>query len=238
MTQFSPAPGATGVSIGSFVTATFDEPMQASTITTTTIRLTETTNNTNVAATVTYDAATRTARLTPQAALQFGRAYRFTVRGGATGVKDLAGTPLATDAVSTFSTEAAPQPVLVLSSSSNKFGLYLPEILRNEGLNAFTTLDVSLMSASILNNFHVVILGETSLNTGQVNHAHELGECRRQPHRDAAGQEARGPDGPRVGVRNDAPNGYLRVNTSTTPGAGISRRHDAVPRDVRPVPRR
>ena len=40
--------------------------------------------------------------------------------------------------------------------------------MRSEGLNAFTTLDVSLMSASILNNFHVVILGETSLSTGQV----------------------------------------------------------------------
>ena len=44
----------------------------------------------------------------------------FTVKGGAGGVKDLAGTPLASDATSTFTTEASPQPVLVLSSSSNR----------------------------------------------------------------------------------------------------------------------
>ena len=168
VTQFSPAPGATGVSVGTAVAATFDEPMLASSITTTTVRLTDTTTNANVTASVTYDAATKTARLTPQAALQFGRAYLFTVKGGAGGVKDLAGTPLASDATSTFTTEASPQPVLVLTSSSNRFGLYLAEILRNEGLNAFTTLDVSQMSSTVLNNFPVVVLGETSLSNGQV----------------------------------------------------------------------
>ena len=142
--------------------------MQASTITTTTVRLTDTTTNANVNASVTYDAATRTARLTPQAALQFGRAYLFTVKGGAAGVKDLAGTPLASDATSTFTTEASPQPMLVLTSTSNRFGLYLAEILRNEGLNAFTTLDVSLHVVARPQQLPVVVLGETSLSTGQV----------------------------------------------------------------------
>ena len=50
VTQFSPAPGATGVSIGTVVTATFDEPMKASSITTTTVRLTDTTTSANVTA--------------------------------------------------------------------------------------------------------------------------------------------------------------------------------------------
>ena len=220
VTQFSPAPGATGVSIGSFMTATFDEPMKASTITTTTIRLTDTTTNANVAATVTYDAATRTARLTPQGALQFGRTYLFTVKGGAGGVTDLGGTPLATDATSTFSTEAAPQPVLVLSSSSNPFGLYLPEILRNEGLNAFTTLDVSLMSSSILNSFHVVVLGQTSLSTGQVtmltNWVNAGGNLiAMRPDKKLAGLLGL------TALSGSTSNAYVRVNTGTTPGAGI-----------------
>jgi concanavalin A-like lectin/glucanase superfamily protein/Big-like domain-containing protein len=221
VTQFSPAPGATGVSIGSFMTATFDEPMQASTINTTTVRLTDTTNNSNVSASVTYDAATRTARLTPQSALQFGRAYRFTVRGGATGVKDLAGTPMAADAVSTFTTESAPQPILVMSSSSNKFGTYVPEIMRAEGLNAFTTLDVSLMSASILSNFHVVILGDTSLSNGQVtmltnwvNGGGNLIALR--PDKKLASLLGL------VTASGNTSNAYMRVNTSTTPGAGIT----------------
>src|SRR5687768_12498551 len=81
VTQFSPAPGATGVSIGTFATATFDEPMKASTITTATVTLTDTTTSSAVAATVTYDSATRTARLTPQGALSFGRTYLFRVKG-------------------------------------------------------------------------------------------------------------------------------------------------------------
>ena len=44
------------------------------------------------------------------------------MKGGAGGVTDLGGTPLASDATSTFTTESAPQPVLVLSSASNRSG--------------------------------------------------------------------------------------------------------------------
>ena len=221
VTQFSPAPGATGVSVGTAVAATFDEPMLASSITTTTVRLTDTTTSANVNASVTYDAATKTARLTPQAALQFGRAYLFTVKGGAAGVKDLAGTPLASDATSTFTTEASPQPVLVLTSSSNRFGLYLAEILRNEGLNAFTTLDVSQMSSTVLNNFPVVVLGETSLSNGQVttltNWVNAGGNLiAMRPDKKLASLLGL------VTASGNLQNAYMRVNTGNAPGAGIT----------------
>ena len=221
VTQFSPVPGASGVSVGTSVTATFDEPMQASTITTATVRLTDTTTGTNVPSAVTYDAATKTARLTPQAVLQFGRAYLFTVKGGANGVKDLAGTPLASDATSTFTTEASAQPMLVLTSSSNRFGLYLGEILRNEGLNAFTTLDVSQMSSSVLNSFRVVVLAETSLSTGQVttltNWVNAGGNLvAMRPDKKLASLLGL------VTASGTTANAYMRVNTGTTPGAGIT----------------
>ncbi len=221
VTGFTPAPGATGVSVGTTVTATFDEPMLASSITTTTVRLTDTTNGTNVSAAVTYDAATKSARLTPQAALQFGRAYLVTVKGGANGVKDLAGTPLASDATSTFTTEVAAQPILVLTSSSNRFGLYLGEILRNEGMNSFTTLDASQMSPAVLNSFRVVILGQTSLSNGQVtmltNWVNAGGNLiAMRPDKKLASLLGLVTAS---GTRSDA---YMRVNTGSSPGAGIT----------------
>jgi hypothetical protein len=221
VTQFSPAPGATGVSIGSFMTASFDEPMQVSTITTTTVTLTDTSSGSNVAAAVTYNAATRTAQLTPQSALQFGRTYLFRVRGGANGAKDLGGTPMATDATSTFTTEAAPEPVLVLTSGSNTFGSYLPEILRAEGLNAFTRLDVNLLSPSLLNNFHVVVLGQMSLSAGQVtmltNWVNAGGNLiAMRPDKKLASLLGL------TAVSGTTSNAYVRVNTSNAAGAGIT----------------
>ena len=221
VTGFSPSPGATGVSVGTTVTATFDEPMLVSSITTTNVRLTDTTTGTNVSASVTYDAATKGARLTPQAALQFGRAYLVTVKGGANGVKDLAGTPMASDATSTFTTEVSAQPMLILTSSSNRFALYLGEILRNEGLNAFTTLDVSQMSAAVLNNFRVVILAETSLSTGQVttltNWVNAGGNLvAMRPDKKLASLLGL------TAVSGTLANAYMRVNTGSPPGAGIT----------------
>ena len=143
------------------------------------------------------------------------------MKGGAGGVKDLAGTPLASDATSTFTTEASPQPVLVLTSSSNRFGLYLAEILRNEGLNAFTTLDVSQMSSAVLNNFPVVVLGETSLSNGQVttltNWVNAGGNLiAMRPDKKLATLLGL------VTASGNLSNAYMRINTGNAPGAGIT----------------
>ena len=39
----------------------------------------------------------------------------------------------------------------------------MSEILRDEGLNEFTTIDVALVSPALLSHFDVVVLGETTL---------------------------------------------------------------------------
>ena len=83
---------------------------------------------------VTYDPVTSIATLTPQNALQYGATYNVTVKGGAGGVTDLAGNPLAADSDWSFSVEASPPPILVVGSTGNPFGAYVGEILRNEGL--------------------------------------------------------------------------------------------------------
>jgi len=76
VTTRNPAPGATNVATNSTVSATFDEPVQQSTIT---FRLSNPSGP--VAATVNYDAATRTARLTPTAVLQAGTTYTANLSG-------------------------------------------------------------------------------------------------------------------------------------------------------------
>ena len=101
---FSPTSGATNVATNAPVTVTFSEAMDASTIDSTTVRLLD--GATPVAASVSYNAATTTATLTPSAALANSTTYTISVTGGGSGVKDLAGNPLASTVTSSFTTAA------------------------------------------------------------------------------------------------------------------------------------
>ncbi len=115
VTSKSPAAGATGVSQGTAVTATFSEAMDAATITGTPPSPSQTfelrnASNVLVQATVTYNAGTRTATLTPSASLAGSTTYTATVKGGAADprVKDLAGNALAANVTWSFTTAAQP----------------------------------------------------------------------------------------------------------------------------------
>ena len=92
------------------------------------------------------------------------------------------------------------------------------------------------MSASILNNFHVVILGETSLNTGQVTMLTNWVNA-------GGNLIAMRPDKKLASLLGLDGRPARRSRTRTcgqhdrrTPGAGIVGDH-AVPRNLRPVPR-
>jgi chitodextrinase len=163
----TPADGATGVPVSSTITATFDEAMNASTITTATFEL-RNSANALVPATVAYDALTGKATLTPSSPLAFDSSYTATVKGGASGVKDLAGNPLAADRSWSFLTAPPPPPVAVVSSAGNKFGSYAIEILKAEGLNAVDGFDLSTLSTATLAGRDVVVLGEAALTAAQV----------------------------------------------------------------------
>jgi WD40 repeat protein len=103
VTAITPSNNATGVSTSLSVTATFSEAMDATTINTNTFEL-QGPNATLVAATVSYNAATRTATLTPSSPLATNTTYTTTVKGGGTGVKDLAGNALAQNYTWSFTT--------------------------------------------------------------------------------------------------------------------------------------
>ena len=105
VTSVAPLNGATGVAVSTTVSAIFSEAMNASTVSATTIQL-RNASNAVVAATVAYNATTRTVTLTPSATLANSTIYTATITGGAAGVKDAAGNALAVNYVWSFTTAA------------------------------------------------------------------------------------------------------------------------------------
>jgi subtilisin family serine protease len=102
----SPASNAKGVARSTNVTATFISEMDPTTLNTSTFTLKEQGSTTPVEATVSYDAASKTATLDPGANLISNSTYTATIKGGPDGVKDAVGNPLAADKVWSFSTVA------------------------------------------------------------------------------------------------------------------------------------
>jgi hypothetical protein len=102
LTKKSPAANATGVSRTANVTATFNERVQN---VETTFTLTSP-DGTVVPAQVTQNGTTNTWTLNPDQTLAGSTRYTVTVTGGAAGVTDLAGNPLAASVTWTFTTRA------------------------------------------------------------------------------------------------------------------------------------
>jgi hypothetical protein len=92
VTAKSPAAGTTAVPPGSTVTATFSAAVQGVSAGTFVLRSAA---GTVIPATVTYNAATKTATLDPSANLATDGKFTATLTGGATAIRDAAGTPLA-----------------------------------------------------------------------------------------------------------------------------------------------
>ena len=222
-------PAGGGVPLSANVTVTFTEQMDAATINSSTFELRDA-SGAPVPATIGYHALLRTATLDPQGALAYLKTYSVVVRGGSSGprVTDLAGNSLAVSKTWVFTTTAAPTavqgpggPILVVTSASSPYSRYYAEILRAEGLNAFAVADISTISASTLNPYDVVILGEMPITAAQAT---------------VLGTWVNG-GGNLIAMRPDATlsallglgkatssltNGYLLVDGSTAPGAGVT----------------
>lgn len=156
VTALSPTSGATNVATSVRPTVTFGEAMTASTINTTTITLMD--GGVNVTASVAYNAATNTATLTPSSALSNSKTYSLVVRGGASGVKDLAGNALAANVTVSFTTTAppadvTPPTVTALSPTNGATSVAIgvrPTVTFSEAMTAstITTSTVFLRNAS------------------------------------------------------------------------------------------
>jgi len=109
VTSVTPTSGATNVDAANAVTATFSEPMNGGTLTTSTFTLTAT-GFPAATGTVTYNTGTQTATFTPSAALAPSTAYTATI---STGAQSSAGAALASNYTWTFTTGASPSAVAV-----------------------------------------------------------------------------------------------------------------------------
>jgi hypothetical protein len=105
----SPTDGQTDLSKNTTVTATFSEAMDPNTVSRSTFTLTEQGTTQPLNAEVSYETETKKATLDPSADLKANTIYTATVKGGTSGVKDLADIPLAADKSWSFAT-AAPIP--------------------------------------------------------------------------------------------------------------------------------
>ncbi|MBE2225641.1 MAG: DUF4082 domain-containing protein, partial [Anaerolineae bacterium] len=224
----TPADGAVLVSPIANITAVFNEPINAATLTGSTFELRDSSSNI-VPAVVSYDSASRRASLNPIDNLQYATTYTATLRSGTLGVTDTSGNALPNDKTWSFTTVNAPPvppnegpggPILVIGSATNPFGRYYTEILRAEGLNLFLSTDISMVTPSTLNGYDVVILGEMPLTSGQVtmlsdwvNTGGNLIAMR--PDKQLASL---------LGITDASAtvsNAYIQVDTSTQPGFGI-----------------
>jgi hypothetical protein len=100
VTSTVPANGDFGVAINTKISATFSKPMDASTISATTFTLWQ--GSTSISGTVSYDGTTAT--FTPTKLLAPSTIYSGTIT---TGAKDVAGNPLASNFIWTFTTGGA-----------------------------------------------------------------------------------------------------------------------------------
>jgi hypothetical protein len=103
-----PQAGATNVSRTTAVKATFSEVVQAATLTSANVQLFSGNSTKPVKAALRWDPLTdpTSVTLTPSTKLDASKTYTAKIKGGATGVKDLADNPLASDFSWTFTTGA------------------------------------------------------------------------------------------------------------------------------------
>jgi hypothetical protein len=174
----NPADLGTGICLEASVNATFNEAMNASTITAGVFALRSDSQSPGeaVAGTIVYDTAGKSASFTPTRSMNANTRYTATISNGA---KDLAGNALANSKIWTFTTGSQactvqPAPVVALNSVA-RFG----NLGGSAGTTSTGTLTVingdiatTATAASALTGFHDTagdIYTETGSNQGAVN---------------------------------------------------------------------
>lgn len=220
-----PTANSYGVPRNQVVSATFNRALDSATVTNSTFRLFDSSNN-QISGTGAYNAAKGQATFTPTSSLTYGQSY--TARLSAS-IADLAGTTLGSEYSWSFTVgsqlssnpaQGPGGPLLVITSTSNKYSPYYAEILRSEGFNYFDVKDISTVDTSTLNNYEAVILAETSLNQAQVDMFDSWVNA-------GGNLIAMRPDSKLASLLGltsagtTRSNQYLLINTATTPGSGL-----------------
>ncbi len=140
-----PANGTSNVNVNGICAATFDELIDATSVTNTSFVLKDANNNV-VAGTVSLSASQVT--FTPSAELVNSMTYTATVKGGPSGVKDLAGNALVNDYSWTYTTAAADTSGPVVTSVSPQSGVTIVATGTTVTVNFNEAIDASTVSAT------------------------------------------------------------------------------------------
>ncbi len=221
VTNRAPADGSTGVPVTIRPTATFSEDVAGSSIS---MELRSSTDQV-VTSSTTYDPATRAVTLAPASDLDSSSAYTIRLSGA----QDPSGNTMAPVSWS-FQTAGPPPPppdqgpggpIAVVTSDANPSSSYLTEIVRAEGLNEFTNLKNTALTAASLAPYDVVVLGDVAVTDAQVSALTDWV--------DAGGNlVAMKPDSRLLGLAGltaqsgTVSEGYIAVDAATEPGAGIT----------------
>lgn len=162
VTSVLPLNGAAGVATNATATINFNEPIDASTATVTTVQLKDAGNNIIPAG---ISTSTNQIVVTPSAALTNSMTYTVIVTSGALGVKDLAGNALASDYSWSFTTTAAGTTINILPSAD------VPESPLNNDFTGGIALGVKFRSTQ--NGFITGVryykgAGATGVHIGQL----------------------------------------------------------------------
>lgn len=169
----NPTAGATAVCRTQSINASFSEPMDPTSIDTTTFRVTE--NGVAVPGAVSYDPVNRIATFSPSAVTGFSAnvALSVTVASGTAGVRDLAGNPLAVDQVWSFSTGAQACALPIDLRSIAGFGAFGGGAgVTNQGINTVIGGNLGTTAAcTLVTGLHdrFDLYTETPLNVGAVD---------------------------------------------------------------------
>ena len=158
VTSASPAVNSTAVAAGTNVTATFSAVVQGVGVATFTVKNSA---GGTIPATVTYNAATRTATLDPSGNLPADGTYTATLTGGTTAIRDAAGTPLGT---TSWRFTTGPAPVVtaytpgsnaLLVRRANNITATFSEAVQGVGGSSFTVRNAAtgaLVAATVSRN--------------------------------------------------------------------------------------
>jgi len=163
---FNPTNGTINVSVNGTVTVTFSEAMNAATINTSNLILLK--NGVNrVNETVSYNAATRTATITPTDPLLYSTSYTIYLNGGGVGVQDLAGNTIATNVISTFTTVApdtTPPSVSAVTPSNSAANVATTSAVTITFSEAVNPATVNAANIVLLTGSNVAIPGTVTYN--------------------------------------------------------------------------